>query len=168
MRIINIHRRIINQPKDKLVELFKTLSSENDRVLATDKWSPMILDNGLNVGSTGGHGPIGYFVQQYNPTFAFIEFKFTKPKGFNGIHKFEIGQLEKNITEIKHTIDMNVSGKALFIWIIAIRWLHDAYIEDAFDKIENQFTSTKKRSDWSRWVKLLRKLFKPKKQKAMH
>ena len=27
---------------------------------------------------------------------------------------------------------------------IAIRWLHDAYIEDAFDKVENHFTKCKK------------------------
>lgn len=56
MRVLNIHTRTINQPKDKMAELFKTLASKNDKILATDKWPPMILDNGLQVGSKG---PLG-------------------------------------------------------------------------------------------------------------
>jgi hypothetical protein len=164
MKIINIHKRIINQPKISILELFKTLSSENDRMVDTDRWSPILLDNGLKVGSKGGHGPIGYTVQSYDPA-SFIEFKFTKPTAFKGIHKFEITEFESNVTELKHTIDMNISGKTIFLWTIAIRWLHDAFIEDAFDKVENQFTVRKKTSKWSFWVIFLRKIFKPKKRK---
>lgn len=163
MKIINIHKRIIDQPKSRILELFKTLSSENDRMLATDRWSPMILDKGLKVGSKGGHGPIGYFVRSYDPE-SFIEFKFTKPAGFNGIHKFEISDIGNNATEIKHTIDMDVSGKTILLWTVAIRWLHDAFIEDAFDKVENQFALTKKSNKWSLWVRFLRKILKPKKR----
>ncbi len=65
MKVINIHKRIINQPKAKIAELLKTLSSKNDMLLATDRWSPMILDNGLHVGSKGGHGPIKYTVKRF-------------------------------------------------------------------------------------------------------
>jgi len=166
MKVINIHKRNINQPKVKIVELFKTLSSENDMMLATDKWSPMILDNGLNVGSKGGHGPIRYTVQEYKPE-ALIQFKFTKPSGFNGSHKFEISELGENKTELKHTIEMNTTGKAIVLWALAIRWLHDAYIEDAFDKVENHFTTITKISKWSIWVKFLRRLLKPKKNEKI-
>jgi hypothetical protein len=35
MKVINIHRRNIKQPKAEIEKLFKTLSSENDRMLAT-------------------------------------------------------------------------------------------------------------------------------------
>jgi hypothetical protein len=85
MKIINIHTRTINQAKSKIAEIFGTLSSKNDQILATEKWSPMILDAGLKIGSKGGHGPIRYTVLDYQKG-DFIVFGFSKPKGFNGFH----------------------------------------------------------------------------------
>ena len=55
---------------------------------------------------------------------------------------------------------MDASGKGLFIWFFAIKSLHDALIEDAFDKMENHFTEEKKKTNWSFWVKFLRKILK--------
>ncbi len=159
LKVINIHQRILSQPKAELVELFQTLSSKKDRMLATDKWPPMRLDQGLAVGSKGGHGPIRYTVQAYQPD-GYIEFRFSKPAGFHGTHKFEITALNHNSTELKHTIEMEISGMALISWPLAIRWLHDAFIEDAFDKVENQFTKVQKDSPWSLWVRLLRWMLK--------
>jgi hypothetical protein len=152
MKVLNIHKRIINQPKEKIAELLDTLASENDRMLATDKWPRMKLDKGLQVGSKGGHGPIRYTVQAYQQGER-VEFKFSKPEGFNGIHRFEITALDAQRTEIKHTIDMNTSIKATLIWSLAVRWLHDAYIEDAFDKVENQFSTVKNAYQWNIWVR---------------
>ena len=94
MKIINIHKREINQPKEEIVQLFKTLASENDLMLATNKWSPMQLDKGLQIGSKGGHGPIKYHVVDYNPE-AFIVFEFDL-KGFNGTHQFNILEINQN------------------------------------------------------------------------
>jgi hypothetical protein len=53
---------------------------------------------------------------------------------------------------------MTTVGKATAIWLMAIRPLHDALIEDAFDKLENQLTNESKTSPWSWWVKFLRRL----------
>lgn len=159
MKVLNIHKRQINQPKAELARLFKTLATENDMMLATDKWSPMKLDNGLHVGSTGGHGPIKYKVTDYQPDDS-ITFQFSLP-GFNGFHKFELRSLEADKTELSHVIDMTTSGIATLKWVLAIRWLHDAYMEDAFDKVENHFSMIKKCSKWSWWVKTLRKMMKP-------
>ena len=156
MKVINIHKREINQPKSEVARLFSTLSSENDLMLATDKWPPMKLDKGLQVGSKGGHGPINYFVTDYQKDNS-ITFQFDM-SGFNGFHKFEILEIEQDKTQLKHTIAMATGGPATIKWALAIRWLHDAYIEDAFDKVENYFTKDKKRSEWSWWVKTLRKI----------
>ena len=164
MKVINIHKRTINQPKAEITALFKTLATKNDKILATDKWFAMKLDNGKKKGSKGGHGPIRYTVQKYIED-QFIQFEFTKPNGFNGIHKFEITELTKNKTELKHTIDMHTTGTGVFAWAIAIHWLHDAYIEDAFDKVENYFLSKKKKTEWSIWVKILRQVLKPRKKR---
>lgn len=162
MKVINVHKRIIQQPKIELEKLFNTLATENDMMLATDKWSPMKLDKGLQVGSKGGHGPIKYFVTEYQPEES-IQFQFDL-KGFNGFHKFELTELEHNKTELTHLIDMTTTGSATLKWALAIRWLHDAYIEDAFDKVENHFTKDKKNSQWNLWVKILRKVMKPKRK----
>ncbi len=162
MKIINIHKREINQPKEEIVKLFRTLASENDLFFATKIWPPMKLDKGLQIGSKGGHGPIKYHVVEYNPE-EFIAFEFDL-KGFEGTHKFNILETNQNRTKLYHVIDMSTSGFSTIKWIFAIRWLHDALIEDTFDKVENHFSSIKKRSEWSIWVKLLRKIMKPKKK----
>ena len=82
--------------------------------------------------------------------------RFSKPNGFNGIHKFEINELSKEKTEIKHTIDMNTYGKGTLMWTLVIRPLHNALIQDAFDKIENNFSKTLKLTKWNFWVRFLR------------
>ncbi|MCF6348922.1 MAG: hypothetical protein L3J20_11585 [Flavobacteriaceae bacterium] len=48
---------------------------------------------------------------------------------------------------------------------IAIHWLHNAFMEDAFDKVENHFLTEKKETEWSIWVKILRRILKLKKNK---
>nr|WP_294937871.1 hypothetical protein [uncultured Flavobacterium sp.] len=163
MKIINIHKRVLSQPKHEVAKLFRTLGTENDLMLATDKWSPLKLDKGLQVGSKGGHGPIKYFVTDFQEDNS-ITFQFDLT-GFNGFHKFHLTELETNRTELSHIIDMTTTGAASIKWALAIRWLHDAYIEDAFDKVENHFTENKKSSQWSWWVVTLRKIMKPKKKK---
>ena len=162
MKIINIHKREIQQPKSELAKLFNTLATDNDMMLATHKWSPMKLDKGLQVGSKGGHGPIKYFVTEYQPEKS-ITFQFDLT-GFNGFHRFDITELESNKTELSHIIDMTTTGSATFKWTLAIRWLHDAYIEDAFDKVENHFTKDKKNTKWNLWVRTLRIIMKPKRK----
>ena len=164
MRVLNIHKRTLNQPKSKVTELLKTLSTENDRIWPKEKWPEMKFKNGIQVGAKGGHGPIRYSVEKYNPD-EIIQFRFSKPDGFNGIHKFEVIELDKEKTEIKHTIEMNTTGKGTLIWTFAIRSLHNALIEDGFDKLENNFSENRKSTEWNLWVKFLRKQIAKKRKK---
>lgn len=165
MEVTNIHKRVIACPAKKIGELLLTLASKNDGMLATDKWPAMKLDKGLQVGSRGGHGPIKYVVEAYTPEQQ-ITFRF-EMEGFDGTHKFEILEVDTNTTELSHIISMSTSGLATIKWIIAIRWLHDAFIEDAFDKVENKFTTITKTKKWNAWVKLLRKIMQPKRKKPV-
>jgi hypothetical protein len=89
MKIRNIHQREYGQPSEVISEILDTLSSKNERLWPDEFWPPMILDNGLELNSLGGHGPIGYFVSGFNKGI-FIEFTFTKPKEFIGTHMFEV------------------------------------------------------------------------------
>lgn len=156
MKVLNIHKRTLNQPKRKVTELLKTLSTENDKIWPKEKWPEMKFKDGIQVGAKGGHGPIRYTVEKYNPN-EIIQFRFSRPTGFNGIHKFEIKELDKEKTEIKHTINMNTAGKGTLIWAFAIRSLHNALIEDGFDKLENNFSNNRKSTEWNMWVRFIRK-----------
>lgn len=145
----------MNQPKSKVVELLETLATKNDKIWPLKKWPKMKFKGGIKEGAQGGHGPIRYTVEKYD-LHKIIQFRFSEPKGFNGIHKFEINELSDTQTEIIHTIDMQTVGKGTITWLLAVRSLHNALIEDAFDNIENNFTSVKKSTKWNFWVRLLR------------
>jgi hypothetical protein len=165
MKVVNIHKREINRPKDEVLGLFATLSQKGDRIWPFEKWPAMKFKNGLRVNSAGGHGPVRYKVIDYRST-GYIEFEFLKPRGFKGIHKLEITDLNDNKTGIEHTIEMETSGFGTLSWIFAIRWLHDALLEDALDKIENQLCNEERKSEWNLWVKTLRRIMKPKKKSS--
>jgi len=156
MKVLNVHKRIINQPKNDVAEILKTLATKNDKIWPKEIWPPMKFKDGIKVGAKGGHGPIRYSVEKYNPN-KIIQFRFLKPNGFKGIHKFEINELSYEKTEIKHTIDIKTVGKGILIWILGIRSLHNALIEDGFDKLENNFLENQKSTEWNFWVKFLRK-----------
>ncbi|MBK9689126.1 MAG: hypothetical protein IPO65_15755 [Saprospiraceae bacterium] len=154
MKVHNLHTRIIPQPRHTLGLLMATLATKKYQMLATDKWPRMRLDKGLVPGSRGGHGPIRYFVAEYNEGES-ITFTFDM-KGFNGFHKFELIELDDERTRLRHIIDMKTSGWATIKWALAIRWLHDAFIEDAFDRVEGHFNPNIKQAEWSWWVKAMR------------
>ena len=158
MKVVNIHQRIIDQPLNVVSSLLETLATENDAIWPYEHWPRMKFKDGLVEGAQGGHGFIRYWIETYVPH-GMIQFRFTKPIGFNGVHKFEITQLNNHSTELKHTITVDSKGLTFFTWPLTIRPLHNALIEDAFDKIENRFSSKKKKTEWSLWVRILRKLF---------
>lgn len=159
MKVINVHKRIIDQPKEKVSKLLQTLASEDDKIWPNKKWPAIRFKEGLRVGAKGGHGIIRYDITQYNFEDS-IYFKFTRPLGFNGYHNFKINQLEHHKTEVIHCIDMKTHGMSTFSWMFIIRWLHDALIEDALDKLENHFLVSKKHTEWSFWVRFWRYILK--------
>ncbi len=159
MKVINIHKREINQPKERVSKLLDTLSSKNDELWPKEKWPAMVFKKGLTEGAIGGHGPIKYSIIKYIPG-KFIEFSFLKPDGFAGIHKFEISEIETELTEIKHTIKAILSGKGILTWYLAIKWLHDALLEDCLDKAENKFLNERVTTKWSFWVSMLRNILR--------
>lgn len=163
MWVLNIHKRTIYQPKTKVVELLLTLATENDKIWPTANWPAIKFKEGIKIGSKGGHGPIRYTIEKYDPN-EIIQFRFSKPDDFIGIHKFEIKELGEKKTEISHTIDMNVKGKGMLTWFLGIRSLHNALIEDAFDKFENNFSEKQKSTKWNFWVRILRNQIAKKKK----
>lgn len=159
MKVLNIHERIINQPKDAVAKLLTTLATKEDKIWPQEKWPAMRFKKGLVEGAKGGHGPIGYFVKKIVPDESIV-FQFTNPTGLVGIHKFEMKEIGEHQTEIKHTIDVQTNWVGTLQWNTFIRLLHDALIEDAFDKLENHFSTHKKETPWNWRVKFLRMILK--------
>lgn len=124
-------------------------------VWPTENWPAMIFKEGIKVGAEGGHGPIRYSVEKYDPN-SIIQFRFLRPLGFNGIHKFEVKELSDRQTMVTHFIDMKVNIRGAIIWLIAVRSLHNALVEDGLDKVENLFSTERKSTEWNLWVRTLR------------
>ena len=161
MQVINIHKRTIRQSIDKVSQQFKTLTTSKDLVWPYENWPAIKFKEGLQVGSKGGHGRVRYTIIEFKAG-ELIKFQFVKPEGFIGTHQLKIEKIEGNETEISHEIRMNTTFKATVLWVFIVRWLHDALIEDAFDKVENYFTGDKKKPKYNLWVKLLREAYKRK------
>ena len=118
-------------------------------------WPAMKFKGGMKLGAKGGHGPIRYAVEKYDPH-ATIQFRFTSPLGFNGIHKFDVKELSDRQTEVTHVIDMKTNMRGAFIWLFAVKSLHNALVEDGLDKLENHFSEEEKSTMWNLWVRVLR------------
>jgi len=163
MKIINIHEREYEQSSSVISEILETLSSKDDRLWPNEIWPPMVLNNNLTINSSGGHGPIGYYISNYDHGNS-IEFTFTNPKEYIGTHKFEIIKISNKTTLLRHTINMTLNIKGLVTWYFAIKWLHDALLEDCLDKVHNQLTGKKVKSSHNFWVKYLRNMLKKNKK----
>ena len=162
MEVLNVHQRVLAASIAQVLEVFHTLGSRHDRFWPTEYWPAMRLNDGLRVGSAGGHGPIRYRVTGYDPG-GCVEFEFLKPAGFSGTHRFELRSLAGDRSEITHTLAMETSGyRPTLAWLLGIRWLHDALLEDALDKVENQVSGLTKKPRWNPWVKILQGLVRSK------
>ncbi len=155
----NIHERNFRSSPQEVGDLINRLASDNDILWPGDRWPPMRFDRPLQVGAEGGHGPIRYYIESYQP-YKNIKFRFTSPKGFNGTHEFIVEEHSSEVT-LRHVILMEVEGRAKYTWMFIIRWLHDALIEEAFDRVEAYLTKKSyKPRRMSLWVRILRYIAK--------
>ena len=115
----------------------------------------MRLDRPLAPGARGGHGPVRYEVELVESDR--VRFRFTPPArgfaaGLHGTHEFTI---EGGAT-LRHTLAGEARGAALWKWLLIIRPLHDALLEDGLDRasVAAAVPFTKARHSW--WVRFLR------------
>ena len=153
----NVHERLISMPLTAAGELIDKLASRDDVLWPRDAWPAMKFDRPLGVGARGGHGPVRYFVEAYEPGQS-IRFRFSAPRGFVGMHGFNVVEVAPGVSRLRHVLEMRVEGVARVSWPLAFRWLHDALIEDALDCAEahSQSPTDKQRQSWSRPVRVLR------------
>jgi hypothetical protein len=155
MVVVNVHERMLDASITEIGKLIDTLASAEDKLWPRDRWPAMKFDRPLSVGAVGGHGPIRYTVESYQPGHC-IQFRFTRPQGFLGSHRFEVETLGGEKAKLRHIIEMQVQGMARLSWLLAIRPLHDALIEDALDQAQVYSGGQLAKREWSPWVKFLR------------
>ena len=163
MKAVNIHQRLINGSVEQVGRLIDSLATPNDLLWPIDRWPAMKFDRPLGFGAVGGHGPIRYTVESYQPGHT-ICFRFTEPRGFVGVHRFEMEPTADGKALLRHVIEMQVTGRAFFTWIV-IRPLHDALLEDALDHAEATLGKQMPERKWSCWVKVVRCVIRRRHQK---
>ncbi|KUH40588.1 MULTISPECIES: hypothetical protein [Streptomyces] len=159
MGVHNVHERLLAATEDEVGAVIDTLASgEGDLLWPGRDWSPMEFDRPLGPGAVGGHWPVGYTVTGYVPG-RWIRFEFTRPRGFRGFHELAVLPAGPGRTRLHHTLTMTTGGWARITWPLAFRPLHDACLEDAFDRAELACTGGVARpARWSPYVRLLQAL----------
>ncbi len=113
-------------------------------------WPKLRLDRPLGIGADGGHGFVRYRCTGYEPGKR-LEFTFSPGLGLIGTHVFEAVP-----GGVRHTLRGRPIGWMRLWWPLAVRWLHDALIEDLFDNISVSAGQRIEPARWSGWVRLLR------------
>lgn len=151
MQVINVHQRLLQASPEKVSDLLATLGSAEDRVWPRKGWPRMRLDAPLGPGASGGHGPIRYSVESWQPGKG-ARFRFTLP-GVDGWHAFEILDATERLCVLEHRIEARIGGTMLLKWLLVVRALHDACVEDALSQVERSLGLEPRRVAWSPYVR---------------
>lgn len=159
MPIENVHERVLPAGGPLAEALIDGLSGLDDRLWPHDRWPAMHLNDGLKVGSQGGHGPIHYRVVEHQPG-RVVRFAFTAPGGLVGEHGFELDDNGQRAV-LRHVLRGRAVGRVRWQWPLLIEPLHDALIEDALDRAVATVSETPYRPRrWAMWPRMLRWLLK--------
>ena len=157
MSVQNRHARRFPADPEVVGTLIDGLGSREDRLWPRERWPALTMDGPLDESPKGGHGPIRYFVQEYERGRRVL-FRFTGPPGFDGTHRFELRPAAGGC-QLEHVIDMKVRGSAILSWPLLFRPLHNALLEDALDKAEAHVRGEEWRPRPFPWtVRLLRRM----------
>ncbi|MGD2084004.1 MAG: hypothetical protein PVF91_13660 [Chromatiales bacterium] len=155
MEVFNVHERTFRACAGEVGVLIDSLASGRDRLWPAHLWPRMELDRPLGVGAAGGHGPIRYFVEAYRPGQS-IRFRFTGPRGLDGIHGYEIISAPGRGCGLRHTVRMKASGWTRLSWPLVFGPLHDALMEDSLSTAQMSLGEAPAVHAWSFRVKALR------------
>lgn len=151
----NVHERVIPASAHSVGTLIDSLAGSDDLLWPRGEWPAMRFDRQLQVGASGGHGPVGYIVEDYKPG-RLVRFRFNRPAGFLGHHQFFVRPISADSCLLRHELTMRTRGVALLAWPVFFRPLHDALLEECLDRAESAFDSSADPAKRSLWVRFLR------------
>lgn len=153
-RVRDVHTRTFHADINAAGRRLDTLGSPHDELWVTDLTPPMVLDNGLQIGSSGGHGDVRYRVIDHVPGRSVV-FAFDPAGGLDGTHGFFLERKGGTVT-IRHELDATASGMVRALWRPLVLPIHSGVIEDIFDHLERDLTGTARRqratSGSLRWI----------------
>jgi hypothetical protein len=153
IKMRNVHERTIAAPASRVGALLDTLASVDDRFWPHENWPRVKFDLPLRVGITGGHGTGPYTVSSYAPG-QHIRFEFGG--GRQGFHEFTVQEVDDTTCLLRHATAGKLTFKSAWRWYVLIRPLHNALIEDLFDKVESQAANLAQPQVWGARVQRLR------------
>jgi hypothetical protein len=156
MKVHNVHERFVPAAPEAVGALLATLGGAEDAVWPRDDWWPMELDRPLGEGAVGGHSDIRYTVEAYEPG-SRVVFRFDPSCGLAGTHTFDV-QSRPGGALLRHDLTGRALGRTRLLWPLVIRSIHDAVVEDAFDRVHERFVPGRQRTPWSPRVRLLRRM----------
>lgn len=155
MTVHNVHeRRFPGHTTREVARLLDTVGSSGDRLWPTrfGNFPAMRLDGPLADRPSGGHGLVRYHVESYDPG-SQVTFRFGDI-GLDGTHRLEV--LAGDTPGLRHTIDAQPRGVMRLAWPLAVRWLHDACLEELLDVAEAELAAqTPELRRHGAWVRLL-------------
>jgi hypothetical protein len=157
----NVHERIVPAPIERVGSLLDRIGGPDDVLWPTPGWLPMVLDRPVAVGATGGHASIRYRVTGYEPGRE-VEFEFDPGQGIDGKHVISAEPAGPDRTLLRHVAEGRLTGVMRLAWPLAIRWAHDAMLEELLDNAERAVGVEPVRpARRSAYVRLLRALEVP-------
>lgn len=154
----NVHERHIRASAERVGAVLETLATDDDQLWPGAAWAPMVLHRGLEPGSRGGHDGIRYTVTAHEPG-RHVEFAFDKSIGIDGTHALTVVDLGDGTVLLRHVLEGRAHGSMILLWPLAVRWAHDALVEDAFDLAESVLgVGPEVAARWSPWIRLLRRV----------
>lgn len=140
--IVDIRSRQIVGTLEQASFLLQGFADDSPILWPINLWPRDKFDSPLQVGAIGGHGATKYVVVSYDPKKELV-FKFISPKGYIGMHGFTLETISiqgKQGVIITHVTKLLLKRYHLTMWYLAIKWVHEALIEDCFNNAELYLT----------------------------
>lgn len=153
-----VNERLIAAPASAIGALLDRLATVDDGLWPVATWPAVRLDRPLGVGADGGHGPVRYAVEAYEPGRR-VRFAFTSRFKIDGYHELTVEPVTDDQCRLRDVLTGRAQGSMHLAWPLVWRSLHDALMEDLLDRAEAATTGHVRRpARWTPWVRVLRRL----------
>lgn len=154
--IISLHQRTLRCDAAALGRLLDRFDDPQSPLWPYRRWPRDAFDGPMRLGALGGHGATRYRLEHYRPGRTAV-FRFIAPRGYHGIHGFDIQPLEDGQTCLMHFTCLRLNRYHRLMWQVLVRWVHDALLGDLLDSAELHLCGqVKARCRWKWRVYLIR------------
>lgn len=161
----NVHTRVTDGTLADAARLLESLGTAEDRMWPRDRWPRIRLDQGLAVGSRGGHAGVRYRVLDVEPgrRVRFVFEADSRPL-LAGWHEFRVDPIGADGLEWTHELVLENPSLQVRTGLIP---LHNALLEDLFDQVEFELGQHPlERRAFTASIRTLRALLRPSRHKA--